>query len=149
MGGISILLPRQIFPNRPDTKVREGTNALYGQGSYVPGSVGSSRVYGLAGEAMLNFSAWVIPLAYLLFGLIVGWLRRFIASLDGSDARWLLVPILVNFVVLIPVSDSDNLIFFLVKRLAIPLLLILVCVNSSRSYGLSVDGVATAPKRDT
>jgi hypothetical protein len=121
IGGATVVIPQRLLPSRPPTKVREGTLALYGADTFVPGERSSSRIYGLSGEAMLNFGPYAVPVAFLLLGVVVGSLSRFVMRLDRDDARNLLVPILVVFALLMLTSDSDNLSVFLLKRFAIPL----------------------------
>ena len=61
LGTAALLIPRRIWPERPPTKVLEGTEAQTGVGSYNEETWVSSKVYGLAGETMLNFgplSSW-------------------------------------------------------------------------------------------
>ena len=50
-GGLAILIPTEIWHNRPYFKVDAGTEAQLGKTASRP----SSRVYGLSGEALLNF----------------------------------------------------------------------------------------------
>ena len=120
LGAAAILIPRAVWPGRPINKVKEGTQAQYGMGSYVPGVWQSSRVYGLAGETMLNFGPVAVPFVYLIFGLVVSRIRRFILTLEPDDSRLILLPFLVNLCFVILVSDSDNVLFFLIKNGAVP-----------------------------
>ncbi|MGQ9601031.1 MAG: hypothetical protein ACUVWZ_16685 [Anaerolineae bacterium] len=126
LAGAAGIIPRVIWPSRPATKVKEGTELQYGTGAYAPGVFASSRVYGLAGEAMLNFGVFGILFAFAVFGLVVGWIHRFIQGLHPEDARWLLVPFLVNFGLNILHGDSDNLAFFLIKNGLIPFMVVLL-----------------------
>src|SRR5690606_2332026 len=75
LGALSLAIPRQAWPDRPPTKVKAGTELIYGSGSYEQGAE-SSRVYGLAGEAMLNFGPVAVPLSFIVLGGIVGWVKR-------------------------------------------------------------------------
>lgn len=127
LGSVSILIPQTVMPDRPDTKVKEGTDIELGSGAYVPGVLWSSRVYGLAGEAMLNFGPLAVPIAYALFGLIIGWFRNTVSTLLPGDSRFLLVPFGVYLCVAALAGDSDNLIFGLVKDGFLPLLVVVVC----------------------
>jgi hypothetical protein len=52
------------------------TDLNEGKGRYHPLHHPCSRVFGLSGEAMLNFGLPGVPLIWLIFGLTVGWLRR-------------------------------------------------------------------------
>jgi hypothetical protein len=121
IGSIALLIPRRIWPDRPLTKVLEGTEAQYGVGSYDPDEWSSSNVYGVAGEAMLNFGPVAVPFAYLMLGLIVGRARGFLSRLDPGDARWLLCPFIVNLCIAVLHADSDNLLFTFVKDGMVPL----------------------------
>jgi hypothetical protein len=133
LGALSLLIPRSVWPDRPPHKVKEGTEALHGRGSYVPGKLQSSRVYGLAGEAMLNFGPVAAPLAFALLGLVVGRLHRLHLTLRPDDPRLLLYPFLVNFSFAMMVGDSDNLLFLLIKNGAVPMLIVAISCVPDRS----------------
>jgi hypothetical protein len=121
----TILIPSAIMPNKPErNKTREGTELLFGKGSYIPGQWQSSKVYGLTGEAMLNFGPFVMPFMFIPFGILIGWVQRCLFSWDLSDIRLLLLPMLVNFCFVVLVSDLDNNIFFLMKNSGFPTLVI-------------------------
>src|ERR1700722_18294802 len=60
IGSPSFLVPRFLWPNRPNYKVDAGTEATLGKSS----SYDSMRVYGLTGEALLNFGPWGVLPAY-------------------------------------------------------------------------------------
>lgn len=120
VGAISLMIPRAIWPERPPTKVKEGTEVQYGRGMWVQGVFESSRVYGLVGEAMLNFGYFGIPLAFAVLGYTVGRLRAYLSSLSNQDIRMLLIPLLVNACFVMLVGDSDNLVFFLLKNGLLP-----------------------------
>lgn len=126
VGAVSLLIPRSLWPDRPPTKVKEGTEAQYGAGSYIPGIWSSSRVYGLAGETMLNFSPLAVPVAFALFGLIVGCIRGYLTSWYPMDIRRLVFPLLVNFCFVILVGDSDNVLFFLIKNGSVPFMILYI-----------------------
>jgi hypothetical protein len=121
---LTLLVPKSIWPNRPANKVQEGTDALYGAETYrlARGTKVSSRVYGLAGEAMINFGPWAIPCSFLFLGLLVAGLCRAMAVWPSDDARWLVAPILINLCLVLLVADSDNLLFFFVKNGFLPFL---------------------------
>jgi hypothetical protein len=123
-GAAALLIPRQIWPNRPPTKVKEGTEVQYGTGSYVPDLFQSSKIYGLAGETMLNFGPWVVPLTFLLWGFLVKSVRSFVYSLNIDDACRLVATWLVIFCLSALTADSDNLLVFVIKNIAIPSLVL-------------------------
>jgi hypothetical protein len=121
LGTAALLIPRQIWPERPPTKVLEGTEAQTGVGSYDPETWGSSKVYGLAGETMLNFGPLTVVVAYMLFGAVVGRLQRFHSRLRPGDARLLAYPFVLNLCFTVLLNDSDVLLFMLIKDGLVPL----------------------------
>ena len=120
----TMLVPKSIWPGRPDGKVRQGTEALYGRTTYALRSMRASQVYGLAGEAMLNFGPAAVPISYVVLGAVVAqvgcWFRRW----GPGDSRRLLLPFLINLAFVLIVSDSDNILFFLLKDGAVPSLIV-------------------------
>jgi hypothetical protein len=124
LGAVALLIPQSVWPDRPLTKVKEGTEAQYGMTPYTPGMWQSSRIYGLAGEAMLNFGPLFVPLAYMFFGLFVASLKRYIERLQPGDVRLLIVPFIVCLCFICLSSDSDNVVFVLIKNGAIPALVL-------------------------
>lgn len=125
----TIMIPGAILPNKPPNKSMEGTNVMSGMGSYNPQEPGkwvASKVYGLAGEVMLNFGPLPVPLAFIVLGLIVGRVKRCLVTWDSTDIRLLLLPMMVNFCFVVLVSDFDNDIFFLFKNAGFPILLICI-----------------------
>ncbi len=115
MSTITLMVPRSFWPNRPPSKLKEGTELQYGVGSFDSEGWASSREYGIAGEAMLNFGPAAIPPAYLLFGLLVGRLRRFLSKLHLDDVRRFLSPFLVILCFWMLVADSNTMLFVIVK----------------------------------
>lgn len=124
LGGIGLLIPRSLWPDRPPTKEREGTEALYGPNAYEPGVLVASNVYGLAGEGLLNFGPLGPLAAFAAFGFAVGILRARYAARAFPDARWLLYPYLVIACVVALIGDSDNLVFYLVADGLVPVAVI-------------------------
>jgi hypothetical protein len=122
LGAICEWIPRWILPDRPDTKLREGTEVQTGSG--YDENYPSSRVYGLGGEAMLNFGPVGVPFAYALLGLLTAWFRRAVNQLSTGDSRLLLVPFGVFMLVGIMMGDSDNVAFGLAKNGLLPFMLV-------------------------
>lgn len=127
LSALSILVPSFLWHDKPASKLKEGTDIQAGAGSYVPAISWSSRVYGLSGEAMLNFGPVSVPLVYALFGLLVGWARSWIARLLPGDARLLLAPFLIYECFSALSADLDNLIFGLIKDGFVPFMIVLTC----------------------
>lgn len=139
----TILIPGAILPNKPPNKSMEGTNVMSGMGSYNPEEPGkwvASKVYGLAGEIMLNFGPLPVPFSFIVLGIIVGRVKRCLVTWDSSDIRLLLLPMMVNFCFVVLVSDLDNDIFFLFKNAGFPILVlwssskikVIACEDKSR-----------------
>ena len=132
LGDISILIPRSLWPNRPVGRVKEGTDILYGMGSYSLDGRAASNVYGLSGGAMLNFGPVSVPFMFLVWGAIVGSVRRrFMIWKERSDIRLLLLPMLINLSFLVLSGDLIFLIFFIVKNGALPFAVLFICATKS------------------
>ena len=69
---------------------------------------------------MLNFGPVAVPLAYLVWGFVVGRVRRFMLTLESVDDRLLLLPFLINLCFVVLIFDSDNLLFLLIKNGSVP-----------------------------
>jgi hypothetical protein len=111
-GGLAILIPTQIWRDRPYFKVDAGTEAQFGKTA----AWASSRVYGLSGEALLNFGPLGVICIFALFGSILGWHRKKLASWDRGDARMYLAPFFALMFLVALISDSDNLVFAAVTQ---------------------------------
>jgi hypothetical protein len=109
-GAPLFLVPRNFWPNRPNYKTDAGTEATLGKSS----SYYSTRVYGITGEALLNFGPWGVLPMFALYGAGLGWYRKKLKSWDGSDARMFLAPLLTILFASVFVSDSDNILYLFV-----------------------------------
>ncbi len=125
-GTLALLVPRGVFAAKPPIKTKWGTEILYGQGVYDPGTYQSSRIFGLAGEAMLNFGLLGIPAAFGLLGFAVGGLSRLFSRLSADDIRWLMFPLLTAGTMSLLINDSDVVLFFMVKNGFVPFTVLLV-----------------------
>jgi hypothetical protein len=106
-----VILPKSIRPDWMPSKVEKGTEALVGSGTYSQAYQQASQVYGLAGEATLNFSPWFAPLSFAGLAFIVVRSRSVLFS-HPDDARRLLLPFLITACILVVNSDFDNIVFF-------------------------------------
>jgi len=106
------------------------TETEYGVGTY--GSRNSSRIYGLAGETALNFSPWMIPLAFGVLAFVTCRAGEFIRGLAANDARLLCAPLLILLCPLMLSFDSDNLLWILIKVGGIPLILLALSARRSK-----------------
>jgi hypothetical protein len=119
-------------------RIPAGTEMLYGPGSYGPyqkfGGSGSrsTQLYGLAGEAMLNFGIWGIPAAFAVWGYIVGRLRKRLYSYQEGDIRLFMSGfwMLLSFVML--AADADILVWFFLSLYVIPATLTFLISDKTR-----------------
>jgi hypothetical protein len=139
LGGVISIIPSALWPDRPPGKVKEGTEVLYGAGTFSANEFWSSRQYGLAGEAMLNFGPLAVPFAFLILAYLVSRVKRAWLVLSHHDARWFLVPTLSIFCFILVATDSDSMVLILLKELAIPFALLLSSVRVTR-----LDPIASA-----
>ena len=129
VGAVSMYVPRFILQDRPATKLKEGTEIQYGgYGEYRA----SSRVYGLAGESMLNFGPLAVPVAFAVLGVIVGWMSKSIRTLKPGDARFLLAPFAAYLSMMLLTADSDNVVFGLAKNFLLPLVVVVLCTRRQK-----------------
>jgi hypothetical protein len=112
LGSLGLLIPRNLWPDRPEFKVEAGTEAQLGKAT----PWRSARVYGLSGEALLNFGPIGVPCMFVLFGALLGWYRRKSKSWELTDSRMFLAPFFATLFVAGLVSDSDNLVFAVVTE---------------------------------
>ncbi len=155
LGGLLTVLPGPLWRNRPPTKLREGTEALYGRGAYRERPLNATydqdrflgmsvAVFGLAGEAMLNFGPLAAPLSFAVLGLVVGRVRRCAATWRRRDVRWLLMPFLVNLCLVVLIGDSDNVVAFIMGAGLVPMLVIAV---ASRRLHCAADTIDDSGRR--
>jgi hypothetical protein len=117
-----LLVPKAMRGDQSAYIMRYGTNALFGEG--FPGA--ASNVYGLAGEAMLNFGPVAGLGSFAVLGYLVGRFRRFLMQLPPLDMRWILVPLGSYLCVTALVGDSDNFVYALIKEGFVPFLIVFI-----------------------
>jgi hypothetical protein len=123
LASLALLIPRQIWPDRPAGKTFAGTEIIRGRGTYSEDSY-AQNIYGLAGEAFLNFGVVGAVLSYCVLAWVVGTLWRFAARLEAGDSRQLMIPLAAIVAFWSLVSDSDNVIWVIVKYGFVPFTLI-------------------------
>lgn len=124
LGGILTPIPDSLFPHNFPTKIDLGTQALYGLQVYYAGSQQSSRNFGLAGEALLNFGPLAIPISFIGLGIIVSIVRRWLATWQPGDSRRLLLPLFILCCAVIVLNDTDNVSVFLMKQGLVPFVVV-------------------------
>lgn len=109
---LTILIPRYFWPDRPYFRVDAGSEALWGKTAQEI----STRLYGLSGEALLNFGPMGLAPIFAIYGALLGWYRRNLGSWQRRDARMLLAPFFTSLFVDALLCDSDVLVFFAVTQ---------------------------------
>ena len=120
LGAFNLLIPRSISDDRLPTKLKWTTDLEYGEGAYESNHHPSSRVYGLSGEAMLNFGLLGVPFAFALFGYLVAKMSNLSGAIDPSDCRVLLVPFLACIAIVVLAHDLDVDLFIAIKNSLLP-----------------------------
>jgi hypothetical protein len=120
-GDLTFLVPDTVGLTQVPDKVLAGTELIYGQGTYGP-DFKATLVYGLAGEAILNFGSPGAVLSFLPFALVMrrvsAFYRRCLAVPDSIGLK-LLAPSLSLGATLILSSDWDNLGWFFLNYVAV------------------------------
>ena len=120
-GGIASVVPRVLWPNRPETVVRERTELIYGSRS----PYGDIRrvvpyIFGLAGEAMLNFGPYAGPFTFVVLALLVAWVGSVCHRWQNDDSRRCLIPLLVGMCVIVMIGDSHVVFIVLMQKGLVP-----------------------------
>jgi hypothetical protein len=91
---------------------------------YVAGSTrfATSRIYGLTGEAILNFGYLAIPAVFFLYGLVHAFLLAALKRMDG--ALVFLAPLSIMLPVVLLFVDLDNLVVFFIVYWALPIFVV-------------------------
>jgi hypothetical protein len=123
LAGLAMLVPRTLWPDRPPSKMMEGSELRFGAGAFAGDRV-SWFVHGLAGETMINFGPFGVFPAFLIYGVLLAGLHRFVTGLRPNDARVLLAPFAVILSMLLLTADLDNVLWFACKTAALPALFV-------------------------
>ena len=122
----TFMIPKAIWPDRPEGKVKAGTEAIFGRGVYERRLMRASYIYGLVGEAMLNFPPVFAPLGFVAIAFILSKARSLMLA-DPDDLRLLLLPVCAYGMVLLVMSDLDNVLFASLSIAMAPLIMIRSC----------------------
>lgn len=134
MGALALPIPGAIYPgSKPTTKIQAGTELLYGTHYTAAHDRHSTRIFGIFGEGVLNFSPWFAPLTVIIVFLVYIAIIKYFHSMRRDDPRLLLYPLAVTFMFIIVVSDSDNAVFFLIKNGALPALAVML-ISRRKSF---------------
>lgn len=132
-GAICQIVPRGLWPDRPPTEEAWTTQLERGRGMYSPMEVAgpgrynwvTSHVLGIGGETILNFGPGPIPLAFLLWAIVVGAVRGMPKVWGRTDARMLVVPLLMTVCIKLMVADTGNVVWYIFKEGLMPGLVLL------------------------
>lgn len=137
VGDLIFLLPSGARPKGTElwSKSEYGTELLYGGNSLATGTE-STRIYGLVGEAMLNWGLIALPIAFIFFGLLVKWLDRFYATAlaSGLLENRLVAGSFGAVVIVVFVQDLDNVAWFAIKYL-VPVFIAFILIRRYRRTG--------------
>jgi hypothetical protein len=120
LSGITLLIPGPIRPKLYG-KSEAGFELMKGSPSL---GERTSRIYGLAGEAMLNFGPTGIPFAFALFAWIVAKCRALMMRPETRDSRFLFYPFIVNVLFQILSGDFGMIVFFIAKNCFVPFIVL-------------------------
>lgn len=127
------LAPKWLWPGRP----RKPRKALAGARLHFDGNAphgdALSKVYGLAGEAMLNFHIVGVPFMFAVFGWLMGSFRRWRASWEEGDARLFLAPFFSIWFLTALIGDVDNLLNFTLTKGLFPTVVLVALVKRQSS----------------
>lgn len=117
LSAFALFVPRSLRPSSLVNKEEISSDLIWGPGVYTPGVLWSTRIYGLTGEAILNFGMLAVPFAFAALGFIIAHLQLWVRSLHDEDARLLVVPFLTYLCSVWAVSsDLDNVVFSILKQ---------------------------------
>lgn len=144
-------LPSRIWPERPldSEKTVAGTELLLGPDRYVPGDRwrNTSKVFGLSGEAMLNFGIWLAPAVFVPWGFLVGRFRRATMHWPPADIRQFLAPFIALLLTIALFSDFDNLLSVFIDKAMF--IIVLIFVSSERTIKREFSDEQVTPQSTT
>jgi hypothetical protein len=132
LGAPFTVIPTAIVPWKPKDLAIAKSDVVFGQGKFDPKYKLTTIVFGLVGEAFVNFGYVGILLAYAVLGLVTARIRKYVYGLAPLDARRLLIPVFCILPVNILLTDAGVLVMILMRALLIPTLLLLVSVRFRR-----------------
>lgn len=95
----------------------------------------TTRVFGMVGEFIINYPYQIYPIAFILLSIIVFKIDKYYFGLEKRDIRFIISPFLANLCIVLLISDSDNIMFFLLKNGVMPMLFIKLLVLMSKKNG--------------
>jgi hypothetical protein len=133
LASLALLVPRQWWSDRPVGKVFFGTELFWGYGAYSDHRY-VQNIYGLAGEALMNFGPVAVPFMFMIPAYLVRRLTALEEVLPSSDPRRILLPLAGVIVMWVIVADLDNVLWITAKHAAWPFFLIWLCSRKYRTF---------------
>lgn len=127
-----LLVPGSLGAEQVRSKSAVGTDVLYGPGVYDSG-LRSQRVFGVTGEAIINFGPAGGLLSFVFLGLFLRFATRYYAQArrrDALAAKLLCLPLCAITIILVT-ADLDNILAFYLGE-ALPLALVVLCAIARR-----------------
>ncbi|MDM1780932.1 oligosaccharide repeat unit polymerase [Acinetobacter indicus] len=120
---ITLILPDKLDIENFESKRILGTEALYGfKGDNY---YSSSRIYGLLGEGLINFSFYSIPFIFFLYG-VIHLLCLNVISVIRTNQYILFLPLVFFMPIYLIFYDLDNIIFQILKNWTAPFLVFII-----------------------
>jgi uncharacterized integral membrane protein len=101
------------------------------------------RMWGIAGNMMLNFGIYSVPFGYLILGVFVGWSQRVVRKWRAtSDIRLLFAPLLVMLALIILAMDPQVMTMYTLRYFMLPILIVFFGSNYIGKYMVPLREVA-------
>lgn len=106
---------------------KAGIELFQGNSAHAKNLFVNSRVFGLYGEGLLNFGPYVPVMLFLVAGFLIGLIHNKVSRPDASPPWKLFTPFIAYTCMTLIMSDSENIVFFIIKNGFLPILFVLLC----------------------
>lgn len=139
-GDILSIVPRWVYLSEYNAggyagKHVAGTEMIRGPGKFDPTikTGREPRMWGIAGNMILNFGLWTVPIGYALLGLYVGWAQRATRKWQlTGDIRLFSAPLLAIIALIILAMDPQVFTMYMLRYFMLPIIILYI---GSRSIG--------------
>lgn len=134
LGDIIAFIPGAERVEALPSKSVAGTEVFYGEGSSWTREKLSTRIYGLQGEALMNFGPLGAVMIFVPYAFVVRWVERAFsrAKAGRSEGSAVFVPLLLPATALLFLSDLDNVVNNLTSIFILPALAAVLTVFTLR-----------------
>lgn len=129
LGAPFTIIPTAVVPWKPKNLAIAKSDVVFGRGKFDPKYKLTTIVFGMVGEAFLNFGYVGFLFSYAFLGWITSRIRRYVYCLAPQDARRLLLPVFCILPLNILLTDAGVLVMILMRALLIPSIIILASVS--------------------